>query len=151
MKDNRFEFIKGLAVTFVILLHTISDKGLHLIGHNFHIGQAVPLFILVTFIVSFMSLEKRESNECSYWYSKSRFWTMIKKICVPYYLMQVSLWAIQSAWHRELIPFGISGQGPGSYYPWVYLQFWLTMPLFFLILRKPKGIVWGGRLSENLK
>ena len=27
MKDNRFEFIKGLAVTFVILLHTISDKG----------------------------------------------------------------------------------------------------------------------------
>jgi hypothetical protein len=32
--------------------------------------------------------------------------------------------------------FAGGGIGPGSYYPWVYLQLWVVMPFMFLLIRK---------------
>ena len=146
MKDVKWDFVKGVAISFVIILHTLDSRTLSVIGHIWHIGQAVPLFILVTFVLSFISLSKREGSEVSYWYSKKRWIVMLSKIWVPYLILQaiflVVLIVLKDTNHLCSMVWG-GGIGPGSYYPWIYLQFWLVMPFLYRLMRKV-GVYWGG-------
>lgn len=149
MREDKYDFVKGIAISFVILLHTIDRETLLSICHIYHIGQAVPLFILVTFVLSFSSLSKREGNEVQYWYSSQRWNTMIRKIWLPYVILQalfvVMLFVINKP-QRLISMIASGGMGPGSYYPWVYLQFWLIMPFLYHIMRYKNAVYWRGAI-----
>lgn len=145
MKDNQYEFVKGVAVSFVILLHTINNDVLNEIGHIFHIGQAVPLFIIVTFILSYMTLSKRKGREISYWFSRKRWSRLMKIIFFPFLCVQIAIWAFLYLSNSESAnSFSLVGRGPGSYYPWIYLQFWLIMPFLFLLCSRLPILFAGG-------
>ena len=149
MREDKYDFVKGIAITFVILLHTIDKGTLLSIYHIYHIGQAVPLFILVTFVLSFTSLSKRSGSEVQYWYSSQRWKTMIRKIWLPYVILQalfvVMLFVINEP-QRLFSMFTSGGMGPGSYYPWVYLQFWLIMPFLYHIMKYKNVVYLGGAI-----
>ena len=52
LKQNHLEnidFIKGLAAISVILLHTLPESVLYGSFAVFHIWQAVPIFLFITF------------------------------------------------------------------------------------------------------
>lgn len=149
MREDKYDFVKGIAISFVILLHTIDRELLLSIHHIYHIGQAVPLFILVTFVLSFASLSKRTGSEIQYWYSLQRWNNMIRKIWLPYAILQalfvVMLFAINEPQRLfSLVKSG--GMGPGSYYPWVYLQFWLIMPFLYHIIKYKNAVYLGGAI-----
>lgn len=76
------DFIKGIAITSVILLHTLSADLRSCILSIYHIGQAVPIFISITFFLSFQTLDR---NNCALgkWYSKTRMSTVFKRIVLP--------------------------------------------------------------------
>ena len=139
MRESKYDFLKGVAVSFVILLHTLDNESLNSIGHIYHIGHAVPIFVLVTFILSFMTLAKRSGTEIQYWYSTKRWITMFRKVLFPYVVLQgcflLLLIITKDTKHMHSMLIG-GGIGPGSYYPWIYLQFWLVMPLLYLILKR---------------
>ena len=150
MREDKYDFVKGIAITFVILLHAIDRETLLSIYHIYHIGQAVPLFILVTFLLSFASLSKRAGSEVAYWYSSHRWNTMIRKIWLPYVILQVifvvMLFVINEP-QRLFSMITSGGMGPGSYYPWVYLQFWLIMPFLYHIMRSKNAVLGGGNFT----
>lgn len=78
------DFIKGVAIFSVLLLHTFSQSLLTISWSALHIGQAVPIFISVTFFLSFRSLDKVADNKVvSHWFATSRVSRMFKRIIRP--------------------------------------------------------------------
>jgi len=144
---NQYEFLKGVAIVFVLLLHSLSDDILRFIHSNYSIGQAVPLFILCTFVLSFNSLSTKKGGG-KYWFSKHRIWTLFRKILKPFFIVQLLLsllLLLSNNGDKIILLIKSAGVGPGSYYPWIYLQFWLLMPYIYRLFEKT-GIFWGGCL-----
>lgn len=150
MKDlsnrlDQYDFLKGVAIVFVLLLHSLSPDILWFIHSNYSIGQAVPLFLLCTFILSFNSMSIREGNK-SYWFSRNKIRVLFGKILKPFLMVQlVLLMLLLLSDNSDKVIYLIKGAGlgPGSYYPWIYLQFWLLIPFLYGLFEK-FGIFKGG-------
>ena len=70
LSDNRiinYDFIKGVAIIFVILLHLFSAYSVLPPHVAYHIGNAVPLFLITTTLLRYKKLEKSGMN--GYWSS----------------------------------------------------------------------------------
>jgi len=142
---EEIDFIKGLAALSVILLHTFPRVVLRGTFAVFHIWQAVPLFLFITFYLGFRNLEKNPDVFRSY-YSKDRFKKIFLKIWLPLLLLAV----IESVFflvignkERAIGSILCYDNGPGSYYVWCYMQIWLLMPAIYLLLER-QGIAVGG-------
>jgi peptidoglycan/LPS O-acetylase OafA/YrhL len=142
---DEIDFIKGLSAISVIFLHTLPYSVLIDTFAVFHIWQAVPMFLFISFYLGFRNLEKKESFFKGY-YSKERF----KKIFLRIWLPLLVLAVIEALF---FIVIGNKGKavgsilcyynGPGSYYVWCYMQIWLLIPvIYFLFMRS--GIAVGG-------
>lgn len=129
--------LKGLAIIAVLLLHSLDSEILDFIKSVIHIGQAVPVFALITFYLTFLSLEKNGGRIRGY-YSVERLKRMSKRILLPFIVVtfvQCLMLVCVSRFHPlEILIEG--GYGPGSYYVWIYLQIWLLAPLIFWLLKK---------------
>ena len=127
--------IKGLAIIFVLLLHSLSPEYLERIYSTVHIGQAVPIFIAVTFFLSYLKLDKCMGSISS-WYTKRNFIKLFHKVIFPYVLVLMLqcliLIAIGQLNVKHLVASG--GYGPGSYYIWIYVQIWLLAPILYKVL-----------------
>lgn len=142
---DQYDFLKGVAIVFVLLLHSLSREVLWFMHSNYSIGQAVPLFILCTFVLSFNSLFARK-RYIKYWFSKNRVHTLFGKIIKPFLIVQfllIMLLLLSGNSDKLINLIKNAGFGPGSYYPWIYLQFWLLIP-FLYGLFKNVGILWAG-------
>jgi peptidoglycan/LPS O-acetylase OafA/YrhL len=64
---DHIDFIKGLAAISVILLHTIPQSVLYGAFAVYHIWQAVPIFLFITFYLGFRNLEKKKVSYKSYY------------------------------------------------------------------------------------
>lgn len=139
--DGFIDFIKAYAIICVLIGHAIPESNLDLIGYGLWAGMQVPLFVLVQAFhgykknVPTINLEK-----------------IFKRVFLPFFVVEFFLCVIlllsHSYSYSELIPIVIRGGGigPGSYFPWIYLQIALLIPLFSLLLgkcpRKYLGIVF---------
>lgn len=127
------DFIKGFAILAVILLHCLPNEQ---VGAIAHIGQAVPLFLLVTSVLSFHKLESTPMRD---YYGFPSLRKMFRRVFRPFLLMtllQILIYRVLKGevdWHTL---FTQGGYGPGSYYPWIYLQCWLVLPLIAIVVRR---------------
>lgn len=128
--DPFIDFIKAYAIICVLIGHTLSFHDYW--GYGLWAGMQVPLFVLVQSFHFF----KKEKPSFSF---KKIFW----RVLVPYFLIQ-SLVLINILGHYdgdtllsqlELYIFS-GGYGPGSYYPWVYLQLALLLPIINGLVKK---------------
>ncbi len=123
---------KGIAILFVCLRHGLTRPELDASVAWLHLGQAVPIFILVTGYLACRSWERHGLGVRSY-YAWGRVRRMLTRIALPLAVV-LALEAVllmatgRSPGHvlREFVVMG--GWGPGSYYPWVYLQLWFLLP-----------------------
>ena len=119
--DPFIDFIKAYAIICVIIGHTFPN--LYYIGYGLWAGMQVPLFVLVQ---AFHYLKKESSNVSI----KKIFW----RIFFPFILVEVFIFAtLLWIYHynaTELVHSYLigCGTGPGSYYPWIYLQIALLLP-----------------------
>ena len=139
------DYIKGLAAISVIFLHTLPLSVLKGSFAVFHIWQAVPIFLFISFYLGFRNLEKKEDVFKGY-YTKER----LKKIFLKIWLPLLILAALEAVFFLVLGNKGRAvssllcyNNGPGSYYVWCYMQIWLLMPVVFLLLKR-SGIAVGG-------
>lgn len=139
------DYIKGLAAISVIFLHTLPLSALKGTIAVFHIWQAVPIFLFISFYLGLRNLEKKEDVFKGY-YSKER----IKKIFLKIWLPLLFLAAIESILflvlgnkEKAIGSILCYSNGPGSYYVWCYMQIWLLMPVVYLLLKR-SGITVGG-------
>ena len=120
------DFIKAYAIICVLLGHTFPY--LHETGYSLWYGMQVPLFVLVQCFHCF----KQERPSFSI---KKVFW----RVFLPFLFIQVFLLAIffcKDKEHNINIVLGsfimYGGKGPGAYYPWVYIQFAILLPIIKL-------------------
>lgn len=137
------DFLKGLAIVFVILLHALPRNVLEDTWALLHIWQAVPLFIFVSFMLIYMKLERISIGE--YYFNKHNWLKLLKRIIVPFLAFEgvlITMLLIKGD-NEHIGQFLQNGRiGRGSYYFYVYLQVWFFAPLTYLILRWNRK--WGG-------
>jgi peptidoglycan/LPS O-acetylase OafA/YrhL len=128
-RNNSIDFIKGVAILSVIILHNTPANKLFQIAW---IGQAVPLFLLVTAYLTCGSFQNGKTM--TVYYSKQSTGKMLKRIFVPFIFVQCVIYffpSINFSLYSILLQGGI---GPGSYYPWLYLQCWIILPFIIKII-----------------
>lgn len=143
------DFIKGLAAVSVILLHTLPAKVLYDSFAIFHIWQAVPIFLFITFYFGFRNLENKPNIFKGY-YSIDR----IKKIFMKLWFPLIILAAFEALFfiflgNKKMVLSCLFcyGNGPGSYYIWCYMQLWLLIPFIYFFIKKT-NILLGGHLID---
>lgn len=144
-KIHELDFIKGLATLSVILLHTVGSQNmLYEIYAFFHIWQAVPLFIFISYYLLFTKLDKQSNISISSYFSATNFKKIIKKVVIPFAIIELLVIIVSEFFSLPMSALGIIrnlGVGPGAYYPYVYIQLWLSAPFIFILLERSK---WGG-------
>ena len=98
------------------------------------IEQAVPLFLLIQVFHAYKKDEEKWPNMAKIWHRILQPFLLIQLTFVGYYLLRcffkdTDLLADLS----HLIRSG--GDGPGSYYIWIYLQVAILCPMFYKLVR----------------
>lgn len=149
---QEIDFIKGVAIISVILLHTLSQNFLSISRCQLHIGQAVPLFLFVTFYLSFWKISSKDDGKVfSRWFTKRRFFRVVVSIIIPFIIVSVleaviMLISGESLIVKDVIRAG-GCYGPGSYYLIIYIQLWLLIPILYWLLSR---FAYGGGLAVLL-
>ena len=127
--DEFIDFIKSYAILCVILGHTfpLLDK----IGYGIWAGMQVPLFILIQ---TFHYLKKERNF-------KINISKILGRVAIPFIIAEILTFIVAllvkkenaSILIQEFIQKG--GYGPGSYYPYIYLQITLLLPFFAILLK----------------
>lgn len=131
--DPFIDYLKGVSILFVIITHCIAAK-LNSILFSLWGAQAVPLFLLIQV---FHAYKKKTTSWESYNWGK-----LFKRIIWPFILLCliqiVCLLKLPQQVRETYIQDAIwsGGLGPGSYYIWVYLQFYLLLPLVKTLMEK---------------
>ena len=142
---DHIDFIKGLAAISVILLHTLPQSVLYGSFAVYHIWQAVPIFLFITFYLGFRNLEKKKVSYKEY-YSIERIKVIFEKLWIPLIvlaLLEAIFFLVCGNFDRAIGSLLCYNNGPGSYYIWLYMQIWLLLPLVHTLLKKI-GVVLGG-------
>ncbi|MBZ9688903.1 acyltransferase family protein [Clostridium estertheticum] len=133
----QIDYLKGLAIIFVILIHTMTVKQLDFIGAPYYILQAVPVFLFLFGYNTTHSYVIRGMNNLKSCYERAYLTKRIKKILVPYaYIWILQLLVIiilkMPITKQDIIyNFIIGGWGPGGYFIPIILQLILIIPLLY--------------------
>lgn len=139
--DPFIDFLKGWAIICVVITHaitpTIHDASLFLLWGDW----AVPLFLLIQV---FHTYKKGQPSLRLSWAK------MIRRIFVPFAAITFVMFVVECLLSHDLRAIldilekmiYAGGIGPGSYYPWIYLQFFILLPILYKTLNS--SILNGG-------
>lgn len=128
--DGFIDFIKAYAILCVLFGHTFSPI-LDKVAYGVWAGMQVPLFILVQ---SFHSYKKDKATV--------NLAKILTRVVLPFVVFEAVTFCIAhfiGRVDRNTLIYSIltgGGYGPGSYYPWVYVQVALLLPLFLILLKR---------------
>lgn len=126
--DSFIDFIKAYAILCVLIGHSMLP--LEKMGYCAWAGMQVPLFILV------QSFHFYKKNQASIKIGK-----ILRRVILPFLIIEFTTALTAYGLHAyncntlidKLLASG--GYGPGSYYPWIYLQVALLLPISALLLK----------------
>lgn len=128
--DPFIDFLKAYSILCVLFGHTFPY--LNEVGYMFWAGMQVPIFILVQVFNVF----KKEHSEIS-------LIKIFRRVLCPFLIIQsiifVAMYFIHNDWGiKGVIYNGLyyGGYGPGAYYPWIYLQFALLLPILHPYIKR---------------
>ena len=128
--DPFIDFVKFYAIICVLIGHTIPSQDYW--GYGLWAGMQVPLFVLVQVFHCF----KKESPSFN-------LRKVITRVLFPFILIQTAILALiilknegQNALSSIKAIISLGGNGPGSYYPWVYMQIALILPFVKRLMDK---------------
>lgn len=142
--DSFLDFIKAYAILGVLVCHTVFFIN-KVPGYGLFFGIDVPLFVLM---------------QVFHFYKKQTtlsFRKIFNRIFLPFFVVQFVMILIQWFVTKECdIIKGLKGFGfgPGSYYPLIYFQIALLLPLFKLLfnrLSKTQALIVFLCIAEGLE
>lgn len=127
--DPFIDFLKAYSILVVVFCHGFPY--LKEIGYPFWGGQ-IPLFLLIQVFHCY----KREPKPLN--------WNVLaKRIIIPFILIELVIFTILLLVEdydsiKAIIMVGVigGGYGPGSYYPWIFIQMSIVIPILRPILDK---------------
>ena len=131
--DSFIDFIKAYAIICVLIGHTLPAHGIW--GYSLWAGMQVPLFILIQV---FHGYKQNNLN--------INFQRIIIRVLLPYLITQVIIFIV---YNKVLLRGGVNlfnyfimgGKGPGSYYPWIYIQIAILIPLLSKSYKKNNNVL----------
>mgnify|MGYP003287239185 CR=1 FL=1 len=151
--DEFIGYLKGICIIFVILAHAFSVETQRCTLSSLWIQQTVPLFLIIHVIhvcrnyytSGFPGLTNR-------YFSSNALVKLIKKIILPFFLCTLvqSLMLLALGYDLNVVLSTVvkrGGFGPGSYYPWIYLQLYALTPFVILLLSKNNFLKGGVLLA----
>lgn len=145
-RDLFIDFLKGLCIICVVLTHNLPHSVMKASAFVAWGSMAVPLFLLIqSYHVFHTDKTRREmglrSKTYKEHYNLAKLW---KRIAMPFIIVTIITGAVLIVFGHDPIEVMKSallygGIGPGSYYVWIYLQFFLLLPLCLIFVNK-----WGG-------
>ena len=132
--DLSLDFVKGICILLVLVHHT-TDTFFHQESYFYIWGYpAVPLFLLIQVFHSYKNGYGRKILNLK---------KILKRAVLPFLIAEVLIFICYLilnptySWHDKLIKaIYWGGKGPGSYYPWIYIQFALLLPLLRPLFRR---------------
>lgn len=131
--NSYIDYLKGMSIVFVILTHSlypIKDKFLF----NLWGMQAVPLFLIIS---SALYFRNGVPTTFSFHFGK-----LFSRIIRPYFIFSLVLSGISIFVGKDTVYSAVvtilhdGGMGPGGYYVPLYVQYFLLLPLFAILIRK---------------
>lgn len=131
--DPYIDFIKGLCIIAVVFTHAlpsvIKDVSLFCLWGE----MAVPIFLLIQVFHAY-----KQGLDCS---KPILTLKIFKRIIIPFVITLTIILGGKSICHSEdwianAQKMFMGGGGPGSYYPWIYVQFAVVLALLRPILKK---------------
>ena len=131
--DPFLDFLKGICIILIILNHCIPSELRSQIFFPLWGSPAVPVFL----IIQVFHFYKKGFNTTKPDYNK--IW---KRVVRPFIIVELIILAVllYKESSNSTIPslkeivYMLTG-GPGSYYPWIYVQFAVLLPLFRPIVK----------------
>ena len=135
--DPFIDYVKGLCVICVILQHNLPHQILDAVFFHFTGAMAVPIFLLIQVFHATRFFNSEKFSFESY-YSLSK---LLKRVVLPFLLLlfaQLLVFSLTGNFTYELLKSMIiqGGYGPGAYYFWIYLQFWVLLPPMLMLFKR---------------
>ena len=135
--DPFIDFLKGVCIIFVIVNHCMPEKIMEYSGFIFWGVSAVPIFLIIQV---FHAYKKGLIT------SRPKYKKIWNKIAWPFLISEIIICVafIFKLHHTQLSEISgditnwikSGGYGPGAYYPWIYLQFAVLLPIISPIFKK---------------
>ena len=135
--DPFIDYLKGVCIIFVIINHCMPEKIMEYSGFMFWGVSAVPIFLIIQV---FHAYKKGVIT------SRPKYQKIWNKIAWPFFICEIIICIafILKLHHTQLSDiYGdvtnwikSGGYGPGAYYPWIYLQFAVLLPIISPIFKK---------------
>ncbi|MGD1005524.1 MAG: acyltransferase family protein [Methanoregulaceae archaeon] len=141
----QIDFLKGLAIISVVLLHSWQPDKFLVFGGPYHVWHAVPLLILIAGFTGSYAYKRRGTSTLKHAYNTEILSRRFKRLLQPY----IIYWLIQIViliffFHSSfdfislILNFIGGGSGWGAYFVPVIIQSVLVIPLLYLLaLRDP--------------
>lgn len=132
--DLSLNFVKGICILLVLIHHTTGevfqqDSLFYIWGY-----PAVPLFLLIQVFHSYKK---------GYDTIRLNLLKILERAVLPFLIVEILIFVCYFAMnptisvHAKLIgSLYWGGRGPGSYYPWIYIQFAILLPLLKPMFRR---------------
>jgi len=136
-RDIFIDFLKGLCIIGVVLTHSLPVEVQKHVAFALWGQMAVPLFLMLqAYHVFRRAIDRHEHGleplPLRRHYNFGKVWTRILRPFLFVTLLTGLVLAVAGRDIHTLLWSCVSsgGIGPGSYYVWIYLQFFLLIPLF---------------------
>ena len=150
MERNRFiDVLKGILIILVITLHFPIERAEQLqYMFPFWATLTVPCFMMISGYVSALSYQKRAIGRPEEAYGTVRIAEQILRFVIPYTIAFIAEWIVFRIFGLYTVnvrTYGIfalfldylrGGQGQGSYYFPVMIQFVFLFPIVYFVIRK---------------
>lgn len=133
MRDLKIDSLKGIAIIFVLINHSLHYHNVLAPGTEYLVAQAVPIFIILAGYNGVNSYLRRDACRFMECHRKTLYPRLIR-LLLPYTIMVLIEAAILSANPIKL--FLIGGAGPGAHFVPVMIQLVLTLPLLYVMAKK---------------
>ncbi len=132
--DLSLDFVKGIAILLVLLNHCTAsafqqDSWFFLWGY-----PAVPLFLLIQIFHAYKGGFGKKSVRWGKIWTRAMSPFLIAEVVIL--VATVAMYPLEPIRHLLLSMAYWGGGGPGSYYPWIYFQFAILLPLLAPLFRK---------------
>ena len=130
--DPFINFLKAYSIVCVVLAHSIPHKAFDYLQFMVWGDMQVPMFILIQTFHSYKSGKQPSFNVRKVW-SRIMLPFLIVQIVILILLFFFSSSSLETIIHDTWVS---GGNGPGSYYVWIYLQIAFILPLLYPLFNK---------------
>lgn len=141
MRRNHFiDVMKGFAILCILITHCkFSDNERNLFLFPFWVEMAVPLFMIISGFVYTKSFESKQIISFKQTYAFNNVFSKLVRYTVPFaiaYVIEVVCFLVMRVEQNYVFLFLRGGEGPGSYYYPILVQFIFLFPIIFFIVRE---------------